>query len=81
MRLRMRRRIQKVSSVYLTAVLEYLVQEVLELSSEITQFNNKPLIQPKYIKQALKYDQELNQLTKNVIIPEATNNVAYNPSQ
>ena len=81
MRLRMRRRIQKVSSVYLTAVLEYLVQEVLELSSEITKFNKKILIQPKYINQALKYDQELNQLTKNVIIPEVTNNVTYNPSQ
>ena len=73
LRRRTLRRVQKVSSVYLSAVIEYLVKEVLDLSNEIAQYNNdQNLLQPRHINTALKYDQELNQLTKNVIIPEST---------
>ena len=72
LRRRTHRRIQKVSSVYLSAVIEYLVKEVLDLSQEIAQYQNRNQLQPKHINAALKYDQELNELTKNVIIPEST---------
>ena len=73
LRRRTLRRVQKVSSVYLSAVIEYLVKEVLDLSNEIAQYNNdQNLLQPRHINTALRYDQELNQLTKNVIIPEST---------
>ena len=66
------RRVQKVSSVYLSAVIEYLVKEVLDLSNEIAQYQEQNILQPRHINTALRYDQELNQLTKNVIIPEST---------
>ena len=72
LRRRTLRRVQKVSSVYLSAVIEYLVKEVLDLSNEITQYQEQNILQPRHINTALRYDQELNQLTKNVIIPEST---------
>jgi len=58
--------------VYLSAVIEYLVKEVLDLSNEIAQYQEQNILQPRHINTALRYDQELNQLTKNVIIPEST---------
>ena len=72
LRRRTLRRVQKVSSVYLSAVIEYLVKEVLDLSNEIAQYQEQNILQPRHINTALRYDQELNQLTKNVIIPEST---------
>ena len=72
LRRRTLRRVQKVSSVYLSAVIEYLVKEVLDLSNEIAQYQEQNILQPRHINTALRHDQELNQLTKNVIIPEST---------
>ena len=72
LRRRTLQRVQKVSSVYLSAVIEYLVKEVLDLSNEIAQYQEQNILQPRHINTALRYDQELNQLTKNVIIPEST---------
>ena len=72
LRRRTLRRVQKVSSVYLSAVIEYLVKEVLDLSNEIAQYQEQNILQPRHINTALRYDQELNQLTKSVIIPEST---------
>ena len=60
------------SAVYLSAVLEYLVSEVLDLSGTVTKRVKKKIIKPNHINTALKCDQELNDLTKDAILPEVT---------
>ena len=54
--------------VYLAAVLEYLVEEILELSFIIVKENKKNRIIPRYIYLGLKSDQELKTLFANSII-------------
>lgn len=56
------------SSIYLTAVLEYVCAEFLELAGYQTRFENKHIIiiQPKHIKLAIENDSELEYLVKAV---------------
>jgi histone H2A len=58
------------AGVYMAAVLEYLVAEVLELSGNFTQFYGRKRITPRSILLTLKHDAELDQLTESVTIPE-----------
>ena len=57
------------ASVYLAAVLEYLVAEILELSGNAARENKKRRITPRALVLAIRNDQELSQLTPKVIIP------------
>ena len=54
--------------IYLAAVLEYLSAEILELAGNGARDNKKIRITTRHIKLAIKNDEELNNLFKNVIL-------------
>lgn len=61
--------IQVGASVYLTSVIEYLVAEILELSSNAATQNKKLRVTPRHLCLAIRHDEELNQLFAHVTIP------------
>lgn len=63
-------RIQMTASVYLSAVLEYMAAEVLELSGECAYKHQRKRIIPRHILLAVKQDQELSLLLKDAILSE-----------
>ena len=63
-------RIGNGSPVYLAAVLEYLVAEILELSGNAARDNKKSRIVPRHIQLAARNDEELNRLLKGVTIAQ-----------
>eukprot|EP01057_Protomagalhaensia_wolfi_P004271 Protomagalhaensia_wolfi_Nauph_80__4270@NODE_4356_length_587_cov_131_509124_g3249_i1_p1_GENE_NODE_4356_length_587_cov_131_509124_g3249_i1NODE_4356_length_587_cov_131_509124_g3249_i1_p1_ORF_typecomplete_len139_score27_86Histone/PF00125_24/5_8e11CBFD_NFYB_HMF/PF00808_23/1_4e05CBFD_NFYB_HMF/PF00808_23/1_1e03TAFII28/PF04719_14/0_039_NODE_4356_length_587_cov_131_509124_g3249_i1171566 len=54
-------------AIFLAGVLEYLVGEVLELAGEHVKTSSKQRIQPRHIAQAIKGDEELARIAKDVI--------------
>eukprot|EP00092_Neocalanus_flemingeri_P032085 GFUD01034873.1.p1 GENE.GFUD01034873.1~~GFUD01034873.1.p1 ORF type:complete len:310 (-),score=89.67 GFUD01034873.1:120-1049(-) len=64
------RRVGVTGAVYLAAVLEYLVAEVLELAGNCASFFRKKRVFPRCIQLSLLHDKELNQLTRGVIVPQ-----------
>lgn len=52
----------------MTAVLEYLVAEVLELSGNAAKDNKFKRIKPRHVCQAIRTDEELNKLLSHVTI-------------
>ncbi|XP_065219239.1 histone H2A-like [Planococcus citri] len=58
------------SSVYLSAVLEYLVAELLELAGNAASDNHKKRIIPRHLLLAIKNDEELGQLLSGVTISQ-----------
>lgn len=64
------------ASVFTTAVIEYLVAELIELSGNCAREHKKSRIVPRHIKLAIKNDEELNKLIGKVTI--STGGVAPN---
>ena len=58
------------SAVLLTGVIEYLVAEVLDLSARVTENLKKKRITPRHLYLAIKADEELQRVMRNVTIPE-----------
>jgi histone H2A len=65
------RRVGKGAAVYLAAVLEYLIAEVTELSGNAARDLKRQRINERCIMLALGSDAELDQLTKEVHIPNS----------
>lgn len=59
------------AAVYLAAVLEYLVAEILELAGNAAKDNKKQRIVPRHIMLAIRNDDELNKLLYEVTIAAA----------
>lgn len=57
--------------IYLTAVLEYLVAELLDSSGQVTKELKKSIITPSFIVMAIYLDNEFRTLLRGVIIPSA----------
>lgn len=64
------KRISDYSAVYLAAVLDYLIAEVIEISGNVTKDMNKKLIIPRHIKCGVGQDKELDELFQHVIISQ-----------
>ncbi|KAF6736826.1 Histone H2A type 1-A [Oryzias melastigma] len=58
------------AAVYLSAVLEYLCAEILELAGNASRDNKKLRIAPRHILLAVKNDEELSQLLVGVTISD-----------
>lgn len=54
------------ASVYMAAVLEYLVAEMMELSGSASKQTNRQRITPRHLQLVLKHDEELGKLVKDV---------------
>lgn len=61
------RRKTDTAAVYFTAVCEYLVAEILELSGNITRDNKRKRITPRHIMLAVRQDEELNDIFSRTV--------------
>ena len=66
----LRYRIRQGSPVYLSAVLEYLVAEILELAGNAARDNKRRIITPRHVLLAIANDDELAKLLKGVTISQ-----------
>ena len=66
----LKKRIRTGAPVYLSAALEYLVAEVLELAGNAARDNKRRVISPRHILLAVANDDELNKLLKGVTISQ-----------
>ncbi|KAL1462813.1 hypothetical protein WDU94_014620 [Cyamophila willieti] len=62
-------RISVRAAVYMTAVLEYLVTEIIEIAVDATKENKMQRITPRFIMLAIKHDDDFPRLLSHVIMP------------
>ncbi|KAJ7831072.1 histone-fold-containing protein [Mycena leptocephala] len=58
------------ASVYLAAVLEYLIAEILELAGNVADANKRHRIIPRHLQLAIRNDAELNKILVSAIFPQ-----------
>lgn len=63
-------RIGSGASVYLTAAVEYLVAEILELAADAARQNKKTRLSPRHILFAIRNDEELNKMLQGAVISQ-----------
>mmetsp|Transcript_14422 Transcript_14422/g.39403 ORF Transcript_14422/g.39403 Transcript_14422/m.39403 type:complete len:129 (-) Transcript_14422:299-685(-) len=61
------RRFECTSAVYVTAVVEYLVAEILELAGNEALDSKRLTIKPKHVRRAIEEDEELNEFVNRSI--------------
>lgn len=64
------KRISTGAAVYMAATLEYIGEELLELSGDVAIQKNHKRIQPRHVKLAVENDAELKELLKGVTIAD-----------
>lgn len=64
-------RISPGSAVYMAAVLEYLTAEMMEMAGNAARDNKRGRIAPRHLMMAIRNDEEMSELLKDVVIPEA----------
>lgn len=64
-------RIGGITPVYLSAVLEYVTAEILELAGNAAKLNKKKRLNPRHILLAIANDAEIREMLKDVTIPSA----------
>ena len=65
------KRLRVRSAIYITAILEYVVGEILQLAVRFASLEQRTDVTPRDIMLALKADKELQQLMKNAAIKGA----------
>lgn len=63
-------RVSSAAPIYLASVLEYLAAEILELAGNACKDNKRRRIIPRHILLAIRNDEEINSLLRNVTISQ-----------
>lgn len=63
------------ATIFMTAVLEYLAAELLDIAGEVAKLREKTLIKPSHIRHAISQDEELNTLLGDICIRGASHGI------
>ncbi|CAF1094007.1 unnamed protein product [Adineta ricciae] len=63
-------RVSKGASIYLTAIVEYLTAELLELAGNAAKDCRRTRISPRHILLGYAHDEELNKVLRNCVLPQ-----------